>query len=133
MLLRTRFNFNWVTAQSSLMIEPVISYLLGNCSCSTETQYLAFDSDRCDLQTDSLTSVYMTRLKPRENLCKLEFIISSLQNCNLKPLCLGLNCVESLPCNRAQCFWESQVWWTPQERQTLLLQVSISMHRKGIG
>ena len=29
------------------MIEPVISYLLGNCSCSTETQYLAFDSDRC--------------------------------------------------------------------------------------
>ena len=37
------------------MIEPVISYLLGNCSCSTETQYLAFDSDRCDSQTDRLT------------------------------------------------------------------------------
>ena len=29
------------------MIEPIISYLLGNCSCSSETQYLAFDSDRC--------------------------------------------------------------------------------------
>ena len=25
------------------MIEPVMSYLLGNCSYSTETQYLAFD------------------------------------------------------------------------------------------
>ena len=37
------------------MIEPVISYLLGNCSCSTETQYLAFDSDRWDTVTDSLT------------------------------------------------------------------------------
>ena len=49
------------------MIEPVISYLLGNCSYSTETQYLAFDSDRWDRQTDSLTIVYMTRLKPREN------------------------------------------------------------------
>ena len=37
------------------MIEPVISYLLGNCSCSTVTQYLAFDSDRCYWLTDSLT------------------------------------------------------------------------------
>ena len=49
--LRTRFNFNRVTTPFSLMIEPVISYLLGNCSCSTETQYLAFDSDRGDWLT----------------------------------------------------------------------------------
>ena len=50
------------------MFETVISYLLGNYSCSTDTQYLAFDSDRCDRLTHSLTSVYMTRLKPREKL-----------------------------------------------------------------
>ena len=53
------------------MIEPVIAYLLGNWFCSTETQYLAFYLDRGDShthsQTHSLTSVYMTRLKPREN------------------------------------------------------------------
>ena len=36
-----------VTSQFSLMIEPVISYLLGNCSYSTESQYLAFDSEIC--------------------------------------------------------------------------------------
>ena len=29
------------------MIEPVMSYLLGNCSYSEETQYLAFDSESC--------------------------------------------------------------------------------------
>ena len=29
------------------MIEPAISYLLGNCSYSIETQYLAFDSEIC--------------------------------------------------------------------------------------
>ena len=31
-----------ISAQFSLMIEPVISYWLGNCSYSTETQYLAY-------------------------------------------------------------------------------------------
>ena len=53
------------------MVEPVISYLLGNCSYSMETQYLAFASDRGDSHTHSLTysltSVYMTRLEPHEN------------------------------------------------------------------
>ena len=85
-----------VTAQLSLMIEPGISYLLGNCSYSTETQYLALQlrfnfswvtdqpvraylTDNCsqyftfdlagvtDSLSYSLTSVYMMRLKPREN------------------------------------------------------------------
>ena len=63
------------------MIEPVIFYLLGNCSYSMETQYLAFDSDRGDSHTDSLThsltSIYMTRLKPRENPLRIELDISS--------------------------------------------------------
>ena len=44
-----------VTNQFSLMIEPVISYLLGNSSCSTETQHLTFDSDRGDSLTHRLT------------------------------------------------------------------------------
>ena len=51
----TRFNFNWVTAKFSLMIEPSISYLPGKCSYSTETQYLAFDSDTGDSHTRRLT------------------------------------------------------------------------------
>ena len=50
------------------MIVPVIYYLLGNYSCSTKTQYLAFDLDWGHWLTHSLTSVYMMRLKPRENL-----------------------------------------------------------------